>query len=167
MRRSSAILVRVLLIGMLVFAGSLEYGCSLSTTEMPNMLNIKRGFVPPYQAVPQFHPTPFQEVVRGQPAIQPLYEVTLALPKFPTNVPQNCGKDYGLHYRLTFLRDSKQLLFADADPFGCPIVTLNGHDLRAPTSAFWQALATALGRPLPDVLPEPTDVIPTASPSAP
>jgi hypothetical protein len=167
MRGQTTLLTSVLLLGALALAGGLLSGCGIPTAALPDTLKVERGFVPPYQAVPQFHPAPFQQVVSGQTSIQPLYDVTRALPTFPTNVPMNCGMEYGFHYHLTFLQDRQQVLLADADPSGCPVVTLNGHDPRTPTDAFWQDLATTLGRPLPDVLPRPTFTVPTASPSVP
>ena len=89
---------------------------------------------------------PLRRTVRDAGAVRALYRAVLSLPAFPRGL-SNCPIDFGVRYRLDFLRGSQPLLEATAAPGGCPQVLLSAgpRPLRQPTSAFWILLAHALG----------------------
>ncbi len=77
-------------------------GCGNSTV-IPDTLMASRGYVTPFGPTPLFHPARFQQTVHDAAKVQHLYTVMLGLNKISPYVLQNCEKDYGLQYALTFL----------------------------------------------------------------
>ena len=74
-------------------------------------------------------------------SVQALYNGLLALPKYvPGQV--TCPSDIGVQYNLKFTHNGAVVLLAIADPTGCQIVVVNGHDNRTAaivnSGHFWQ-----------------------------
>jgi hypothetical protein len=99
---------------------------------------------------------PFNYTGQDTTTVQALYNDLLALPKYvPGQI--TCATDIGVQYNLTFTHGGTVVLSAIADPSGCQIVVVNGHDNRTAThSKLWTLLANAVGV-------SPTQVYPVTS----
>ena len=116
-----------------------------STATVPQGTSIERVHV--VRTSDNQHSTlpPFNYTGQTASAVQALYDGLLALPKYvPGRV--TCPSDIGVQYNLTFSHGSSVALSAIADPTGCQIVVVNGHDNRtAAHSQLWALLASAVG----------------------
>ena len=74
--------------------------------------------------------------------IQKLYTALVALPGVPPF--QGCSTIGGPTYDLTFFKDGKVVLKAQADRGGCGTVTLPQNDQRQPDDQFWLLLTQAI-----------------------
>jgi hypothetical protein len=106
--------------------------------------------------VPQSQLAPFDHTGHDAASAHALYAGLYALPAYvASGVP--CPPDLGAQYQLTFSYGGKLVLNAIADPSGCQVVVLGGHDNRkALHSNLWALLAAAVGTPLAAVYPLPT-----------
>ena len=88
---------------------------------------------------------PFNYTGQDAASVKALYNDLLALPKYvPGQI--TCASDIGVQYNLTFTHGGTVVLSAIADPTGCQIVVVNGHDNRtAAHTKLWTLLATAVG----------------------
>ena len=105
-----------------------------------NTVQVVRTSDNPHSALP-----PFNYTGQTSATVQALYNGLLALPKYvPGQV--TCPSDIGVQYNLKFTHNGAVVLLAIADPTGCQIVVVNGHDNRtASHSKLWTLLANAVG----------------------
>src|SRR5690349_701856 len=108
------------LLTALAILWALQAGCGPSIV-VPNLLHVVRGFVPPYQPQASFHPDSFDVIVRDTRLVEDTYQQTLALPKRPKGVCNGAVR-YGYRYQLTFWHNSKRVLTATTDLYGCEII---------------------------------------------
>jgi hypothetical protein len=80
-------------------------------------------------------------------AIAAVARTACGLVAFPS-VAFSCPADFGVTYSLTFTAGRRVVQVITARPAGCPSVAGLGPDREA-SPAFWTALATALGLPVP------------------